>query len=135
VIALVAISIYFFLEAWLEIPVIALKDGGHPNYAVLNRREHFRSAVLAGFVIGIAVVYAGAHHQWIYFPAIILSRRVFFDWYQAKWRMRPMSLYEGDDWWVRVFRKIFGAKGRKVEHYIEVVIILSTVTVGIIDCL
>lgn len=116
-IVLLIISIIHLLEAWLEQVVISLKNPYVPEYSVWNRREHFRSAVLAGTWLfsAIAVALYYQHNYWI-LPALIVNRRIFFDYLLIIFRDRPRRQYEGNDWWtVNIFRRIFGTNGRMIE--------------------
>ena len=131
-IALLTISLWFTVEAWLEVPVIALKNGAHPDYVKLNKQEHFRSAVLAALTIAGALIYPIITGQWFIIPAVIINRRIFFDWALIVRRDRPRHKYEGDDWWANFFRRIFGANGRFKEHVAEIVWSVACITLHII---
>lgn len=112
-ITLIVISLLFLCEAWLEVVVIDLKDGNHNSYSKLNRQEHFRSAVFACMLIvcGCVTAFFWEQDPWS-LPAIVASRRIWFDFPLALFRNRNPRLYEGYDWWADLFRKIFGQRGR-----------------------
>lgn len=130
---LIAIYVYFFLEALLEEYVIKLKNGSHPDYARLNKIEHFRSGLLAAWVIAVAFYVAIFHtKQFLILPSAFLSRRIFFDWSLIVLRDRPRHKYEGNDWWNNIFRKIFGQNGRVIEHVVEIIITVASITMHII---
>lgn len=102
------LSVIHLLEAWLEVPVIGMKDAGLNNYSALNKQEHFRSAVLAASWMAAAftVVIMFTKEYWI-LPALFVNRRVFFDYPLILFRQRPRNKYEGNDWWVNKFRWLF----------------------------
>lgn len=124
-ISLAVISLLFLAEAWLEDVVIELKNGATPNYARLNRQEHFRSSVFAAILILSASVTA---FFWEVDPwtllAIPVSRRIWFDYSLIIFRDRPRNLYEGDDWWGKRLAAVFGRKGRIRELAVTVAITL-----------
>lgn len=124
-ISLAIISLLFLVEAWLEVVVIELKNGATPNYARLNRQEHFRSGVFAAILILSASVtaYYWELQPWS-LPAIAVSRRNWFDYPLILWRDRPRNLYEGNDWWAKKLTPIFGRKGRIRELAVTVAITL-----------
>jgi hypothetical protein len=113
VISLVVISLLFLVEAWLEEVVIELKHGAVQNYARLNRQEHFRSSVFAAILILSASVTAFFWEQdpWS-LPAIVVARRIWFDYALIIFRDRPRNRYEGNDWWGLRLAVLFGKKGR-----------------------
>lgn len=120
---LLSISILFFLEQWLEIKVIALKDPGLKNYPSLNKGEHFRSAIFAGYIISLACLVEIVFFQnyWM-IPAIVINRRIFFDYIliiSMDWDWRR---YSGTDWWNNFLKSIFGEEGRFKELIVELAI-------------
>lgn len=127
-IILLVLSVVHLLEAWLEEVVIELKNPHIPEYSVLNKREHFRSAVLAGSWLFAAS--AAAYHlqeYWI-MPALFVNRRIFFDYPLIIFRDRPRHRYEGDDWWTRnFFKRVFSTNGRLIELSFELVITAGSI--------
>lgn len=109
---LVLYSLTNLCEAWLEETVIDLKNAQLPNYHPLNRREHNRSLILAILImipyIQIAV-YFGLY--WL-IGAILVNRRIFFDFPLSLFRGRPPARYEGTDTTARILVGIFGRNGR-----------------------
>lgn len=107
------ISLLFLVEAWLEEVVIELKHGAVQNYARLNRQEHFRSSVFAAILILSAsvTVFFWEQDPWA-LPAIVVSRRIWFDYALILFRDRPRNRYEGNDWWGMRLAELFGKKGR-----------------------
>ncbi len=110
------LTVIHILESWLEDVVIELKNPHIPEYAVVNRREHFRSAVLAAAWLTAALYAALFNEQYWIVAALIVNRRLFFDYPLILFRDRPRNKYEGNDWWtVHVFRPVFGTNGRLKE--------------------
>jgi len=122
-------SVFHILEAWLEQVVIDLKNPSLTNYHELNRKEHLRSAIYATYVaLLIWTVPLSLWHCWPLLPAIVLNRRIFFDYALILFRQRPNpALYEGDDWWVHRFKAIFGPKGRNKELAVTLVITIASI--------
>lgn len=116
-IVLICLSIIHLLEAWLEVVVIDLKNASLTSYNRLNKAEHFRSAVLAGswMLCAIAVVVFLTKEYWM-IPALVVNRRNFFDFPLSIFRKRPLDKYEGNDWWVKKFKFLFG--GNRVVEFI-----------------
>lgn len=126
-IAILFISLLFVCEAWLEVIVISLKNYSDPNYQKKNKQEHDRSAVFASIIIA----YVGydcweSENEWL-IPAVIVSRRIFFDYGLIIFRDRPRNKYEGDDRTARVLSAIFGNNGRKKELAITLVIYFAAI--------
>lgn len=120
---LLLLTVIHLVEAWLEDVVIELKNPHIPEYSVLNRREHFRSAVLAGLWLFSAMASAYQVHTLWLMPALIVNRRIFFDYALIIFRDRPRHKYEGNDWWtVNFFKRIFTTHGRLIELAFELAI-------------
>lgn len=104
-------SITFFLEAYLEVIVIALKNGSLKDYDSLNKKEHSRSAMFATAIlspfIGVAVLF---HFYWL-IPAILVNRRLVFDPMLKIMRKRRLQAYEGTGPVDRAFSRLFGTNG------------------------
>lgn len=122
-------TLIMIVEAWLEAIVIALKNDTISNYAELNKKEHFRSAVYAALVTAVIWIPTFlTYNCWQLLPAVLVNRRIFFDYLLILFRKRPNpSLYEGNDWWVQRFKAIFGPKGRDRELVVELAITLGSI--------
>jgi hypothetical protein len=121
---LVTPSVIFLLEAYLEVVVIALKTGTQANYDSLNRKEHFRSGLLATAIISPFVAVAlwqGLY--WLVVP-ILINRRLVFDPALKAMRKRRMDKYEGTGPVDRFFSKLFGIEGAKWEIASELAVTL-----------
>lgn len=129
------ICVAFFLEAWVEKLVIEMKNVYVDQYATINHREHFWSAVLAGWLmIGAAIPAIWIEGAPLMLLGIAVSRRIFFDIPLALFRKRPAAVYEGNDWWVRnVFRPVFGSRGRLKELAVEIAIVAFAIIKTLID--
>lgn len=112
----------YVLEAWLEVPVIELKNINHPDYTRLNKQEHFRSAVWAGVVMISAAALLCFYNDYWLIPAAFLARRIWFDYLLILLRRRPKKLYEGNDWWNNKLSALFGKNGRQRELILEVLV-------------
>lgn len=117
------LSVIHLVEAWLEETVIELKNPHISTYSILNKREHFRSAILAGMWLFSAMAAAYHVHALWLMPALLVNRRIFFDYPLIIIRDRPRYKYEGNDWWtVNFFKRVFTTNGRLVELALELVI-------------
>jgi hypothetical protein len=126
-IILILYSLVHICEAWLEEAVIALKNYTDYNYQQLNRKEHSRSAwfaLLLFVCFALFLVYRDGY--WL-LPAMIVNRRVFFDYGLILFRNRPRNLYEGNDWWVKRFVWVFGKKGRRIELLLELLVTVASI--------
>jgi hypothetical protein len=125
---LIILSIIHLLEAWLEEVVIDLKNPNLSFYSRLNHQEHFRSAILAaGWLIAAGYASCFNSDYWIV-PALIVNRRIFFDYSLILFRDRPGNKYEGNDWWVmNIFIPIFGRLGRIKELVLTLLITITSI--------
>lgn len=135
-ITLLILSILFYTECWLEEVVILLKDDNLKDYTLLNRQEHFRSAVYAGvIIIAACLVVTFYSHDYFLIPAIVVNRRIFFDYMLAVKRKRSLVKYEGNDVFVKYMKMIFGNDGRKKEVYVTIAITLVCIVLNIVYCI
>lgn len=118
----ILVAITFILEAGLEKTVIDLKNTKLPNYPLLNKREHKRSALWAIFYMATIAV---AILNWLFFFSALVSRRLFFDYPLKLFRGRPFKNIEGDQFIDNTIRRILGPEG----GYIELVIIFIVKTI------
>lgn len=127
-IILLYLSVIHLLEAWLEKVVIDLKNPYISDYALKNRQEHFRSAVLAA-AWSFAAISALVHYEQAYWliPAVVVNRRMFFDYPLIIFRDRPRRLYEGNDWWVKRFIWVFRERGRLKELFAETILTMISI--------
>jgi len=118
------LSLIHLLEAWLEVPVIAVKNTKLVNYAAFNKQEHFRSAVLASSwlaaAFAVVIVYT---KEYCMLPALFVNRRMFFDYPLILLRNRPKNKYEGNDWWVNKFRWLF--RGSRIAELVTTLLIAA----------
>jgi hypothetical protein len=110
----IAIAILCIAEAWLEEIVILLKNPALINYASLNKKEHKRSAAFwfAQVALFIALSWGQVHYWYILIAALTLNRRLFFEY--ALKTLRPgkrIRDIEGDQFWDRISRGVFGKTG------------------------
>jgi hypothetical protein len=104
----VLVAILFCIEAVLEKYVIALKNPAAEKYPYLNKKEHAWSLVYAvALVIAITLISG----WWWAFPSLLVSRRLFFDYPLKLVRQRPFDNIEGDGWFDKTARAIFGKHG------------------------
>lgn len=113
----ILVAITFILEAGLEKTVIDLKNTKLPNYPLLNKREHKRSALWATFYMATIAV---AILNWLFFFSALVSRRLFFDYPLKLFRGRPFKNIEGDQFIDNNIRRVLGPKG----GYIELILVL-----------
>ena len=113
------LAILFILEAWLETTIIKLKNPLLPDYKELNNQEHLRSFLFAGFLI-LGTSFIGKHLELI--PSLIISRRLFFDYFLKILRKRPFKNIEGTGPIDNTLRKIFGKEGAWIECLTIIVI-------------
>lgn len=122
------LSIIHLCEAKLETFVIGLKNPYMPKYSYLNRKEHLWSAVLAGAWLACAILATLYFKCYWIIPALILNRRIFFDYGLIVFEDWDREEYGGNDWWVqKVFIPIFGINGRKKELIIELLIVIASI--------
>jgi hypothetical protein len=109
-------AIFYLIEAKLEVYVIALKNGSIASYKELNRLEHKWSFIYASFLaVSSALLYFwvyGLHlGLFAFLASVINGRRLFFDYPLKKLRNRNLKDIEGDQFFDRTIRRIFGPKG------------------------
>lgn len=124
-------TIIFFLEAYLEVIVIALKNGSLSNYDSLNRKEHVRSAMFAAGILSPFVLTAIFFHFYWLIPAILINRRLVFDPMLKIMRKRTMRKYEGTGPVDQAFSRIFGIEGALWEIVCEFVLTLTLYFIAI----
>lgn len=112
----------FFLEAWVEVIVIQLKNSSLYNYLKLNEKEHIRSFIFASYIIVCAIILCVKLHYYFLILPIFLSRRLFFDYTLILMRGRPVYLYEGTDKTNKFLSSLFGKKGRSKELFLEIIL-------------
>jgi hypothetical protein len=103
--------VIFFLEAYLEVVVIALKDGKLKDYETLNRKEHNRSFFLAASILAPFISVAIYCGFYALIPAILVSRRLIFDPVLKVFRKRRLVKYEGGGPVDAFCARLFGAEG------------------------
>lgn len=107
IISMIAYSGANVLEAWLETTVIALKDPKLKSYTKLNEEEHARSLMFAAAILAALLpLYIATGALWC-IPALIVNRRLFFEFSLKKMRHRRMWLYEGSGPVDKLMAKIF----------------------------
>lgn len=123
----ILVAITFILEAGLEKTVIDLKNPNLPNYPNLNKKEHIRSALWAGFYILTITVATGIALKSLLPLTFLLvglsyitSRRIFFDYFLKLFRGRPFKKIEGDQFLDTTIRSILGPNG----GYIELILVV-----------
>jgi hypothetical protein len=109
-------------EAWLEEVVIELKDPYHSNYDVLNNIEHTRSLIYAMLVAVPFLLIAWHYHYYWLLPAIVVNRRMCFDFPLKHFRNKPIKLIEGTGPFDSFFRMIYGTNGGWLEFITHIVI-------------
>jgi hypothetical protein len=119
-------------EAWLEVIVIELKDPRLADYSELNRKEHLRSLVYAVLVAAPFLLVTWYYHFYWLIPAIIVNRRIFFDFFLKHLRDRPKFLIEGKGPFDSFFRMIYGQRGGWYELITEAVIACLSIILTII---
>lgn len=108
----IAISLLCIAEAWLEEVVIRLKNPSSVNYILLNRQEHRRSAIYYGILVFTYFMIIWPYRYWyILLPGLILERRVFFEYALKIFRKKRPDVIEGDQYWDKISRGIFGRYG------------------------
>lgn len=127
ILILLPLSAYFLEEAWLEEDVIALKNPGHPDYDKINRREHFKSAVLAVLASVPYYLVAGFYGHWWLFMAIGVNRRLFFDVPLKLFRGKDWYRYEGDGPIDSTLRSILGEEGAWIELIINIAVTITSI--------
>lgn len=104
----VTTSLIFLIEARLEKYVISMKSPYVANYSDNNKKEHQWSFIYAAVIV---LGYTTISGLWILLPSIFLSRRIFFDYSLKLFRNKQFEDIEGDQFYDRLARKIFGNKG------------------------
>lgn len=125
--ALILYPVINFLEAWLEVVVIDLKNPYISEYHKLNQREHLRSGVFACAVCAVFVVVALSLQLYWLVPAIVVNRRLVFDYGLKMLRGRPFDLYEGDGFFDALGRRVFGRENAEKEFAILLGITVFTI--------
>lgn len=123
----IAIVILCIAEAWLEEIIIRLKNPALENYPLLNKKEHHRSAIYYGALVFLLVFVAADYGKWyILVPLMLAERRIFFEYALKFFRGRGIRFIEGDQYWDRTARKIFGYKGGVVELLVLLALTAAT---------
>src|SRR5690349_19051262 len=107
-----SVAVICIIEAWLEEVVIKLKNPSLPNYAELNKQEHFRSAVWFTFLIlGCCYIAGFLATLWV-IPVCFIIRRLFFSYSLKLFRKnKKLKIIEGNQFTDNLARKIFGQNG------------------------
>lgn len=123
----IAIVILCIAEAWLEEVVIRLKNPASGDYTKNNRDEHRRSAVYYGAVVCLMIFIAADYTHWyILVPLMLVERRIFFEYSLKLFRGRGIRFIEGDQYWDKFSRNIFGYKGGVKELLCLIAIVIAT---------
>ena len=124
----IILSVMHLLECWHEVAVIALKNPYHKDYDLRDKREHFRSAVLSGYWLAIACFICVHHYDgWWLVPALVVNRRIFFDYALMIWMDWSYKYYHGNAWWDQKLAGIFGIDGRVRELAVTLVITAGSI--------
>jgi|GEM_PF-5431054 len=127
---LAILSIIHLLECWNEVRVIALKNPYLPDYDERNRKEHFSSAVLASAWLAVFIYFSFDRYgndAWWILPALVVNRRIFFDYALIIWMDWSYYKYQGNGWWDRMFKSVFGTNGRVKELGVELCITVFSI--------
>lgn len=110
----IAISLLGIVEAWLEKIVILLKNPSLMNYAKLNKKEHELSGLywFAQVMLYVAISWGEVHYWYLLIIVLVFNRRVFFEYSLKLFRSgKRFSDIEGDQFWDRLSRGVFGKTG------------------------
>lgn len=124
----VILSLIHIQEARHEVQVIGLKNPYHKDYDIRDAREHRESAILAAmwlFCACLVAVYF--QNNWWILPALIVNRRIFFDFMLIILMDWDFKKYTGRDWWMKRFKYVFGANGRLKELISELAITAASI--------
>lgn len=122
------LSVIHLVEAKLEGYVIALKNPYIPKYTSWNHKEHFWSAVLAATWFSFAASGAAYFHCYWLIPALLVNRRIFFDYGLILFEEWDRKSYTGNDWWkTKFFMPVFGKNGRQKELVLTVLITAASI--------
>lgn len=130
-IVMITIQIFYLIiclsEAYLEQAVIYLKNPNLLNYRSWNEKEHARSLAYAAAVgLTIAIIpalYGQIGTTFILLPCLFFIRRIGFDFALKIFRGRNKSIIEGDAWFDKVARQIYGEKGGWIDVAVCVAIV------------
>lgn len=122
----ICIAMLGIAEAWLEVIVIALKNPSLDNYAILNKKEHERSAWYWAAMVFLFIVVSDTWQQAIFLaPALLFNRRLFFEYSLKLFRPgKRIRDIEGDQYWDIHSRRIFGPHGGWWELLVCVTVIV-----------
>jgi hypothetical protein len=117
------LSITHLIEARLECFVIGMKNPYISDYSYMNHKEHLWSAVLAGAWLCPNILAALYFHSFWLIPAMLINRRIFFDYSLTLLLKWDTKRYTGNDWWKeKFFVPVFGKNGRQIELAVEIVV-------------
>lgn len=120
-------SLVNLAEAWLEVVVIALKDPKLKEYKKLNKIEHARSFVFAGLVCFSFILFCIYLKFHFIIWAVVVNRRLVFDFPLKKMRNRPLWTYEGDGPVDGLMKWLFGTNGAWKEFLALIVITIAAI--------
>lgn len=109
--------VLYIVEALLEKVVISMKNPQAIDYNRLNKEEHQLSGVYwMALVLALVVITADQMRLWYYLvPALIIERRIFFEYTLKIVRNKRTRDIEGDQFWDKIMRGILGARGGHIE--------------------
>jgi hypothetical protein len=127
IITLLIYPLINWVEAWLEDVVILLKDPKAKLYKRYNQQEHQRSFIYAALVCVPFLATAISCGWYGLLPAILVNRRLVFDFGLKLFRNKPLFTYEGDGPVDAFFKRLFGAQGAWKELAILLLITILSV--------
>lgn len=126
--AILVLMLYSVLNVWeavLEKTIIELKNPYLSNYKQLNKREHSESLIYSSILFVIILLFILHLDAYWLIGAIVVNRRLCFDFTLKDLRDRPLFTYEGDSKIDMFLKRVFGEKGAWKEF-----IIITLITVG-----
>ena len=120
-----AVAFYCLVEAVAEYNQIKTKSPSLPNYKIYDKREHTWSLIKYFAVLLLPICIELSYYKLL--PSLLLYRRLVFDYFLKIFRRKKFKRIEGNLFFDKTSRNIFGANG----GYLELIAVLIIKTLSL----
>lgn len=105
----IAVALYCLIEAIAEYNQIKTKSPSVPNYHIYDKREHTWSLIKYFAVLLLPICIELSYYKLL--PSLLLYRRLVFDYFLKIFRRKKFKRIEGNLFFDKTSRNIFGLNG------------------------